>query len=254
MTCNKLSFLRVAICLAVSGAVSVTRADVIHETHDPFGGPFGITGFDVFVGQSVAARFTPGGNYTLDRVRLWLWNNDENGREPPLTIKVETDDPAEGESRPSGTVLETWNINLPNTGAFNPMLLTFESSAHAALDVNMRYWITARSPAQGGSDPVWAWAALDSGPMSLIDHVSSPEWSNASDGAVAAFVVEGTLARPHGGDVDGDGDVDLTDLALLLSSFGLCEGDPGFNPDANFDDDMCVTLNDLTFLLSNYGL
>ncbi|MCH8913180.1 MAG: hypothetical protein IIA33_06380, partial [Planctomycetes bacterium] len=41
---------------------------VIYETEDPFGGTFGLWGADVFADQSVAARFTPGGNYTLDRV------------------------------------------------------------------------------------------------------------------------------------------------------------------------------------------
>lgn len=55
------------------------------------------------------------------------------------------------------------------------------------------------------------------------------------------------------GDVDGDGDVDLTDLAVLLSSFGTCAGDAGFTPAADFDGSGCVELGDLAILLGNFG-
>lgn len=229
-------------------------ADVIFATHDPFGGPFGITGFDVFQGQSVAARFEPCGDHTLDRVRLWLWNNDENGREPLIDIRLETDDPANGESRPSGVVLEGWTFNVPGDGVFNPTLYTFDSISHAALDRRVRYWLTARSNAPGGADPVWAWAALESGWMSLIDHATSDQWSNAASGAVASYIVEGTPGPGDTpGDIDGDGDVDLGDLAMLLSAFGLCRGDPGFNPAADFNCDGCIDLGDLAVLLSSFG-
>jgi hypothetical protein len=55
------------------------------------------------------------------------------------------------------------------------------------------------------------------------------------------------------GDVDGDGDVDLSDLGALLASYGLCEGHPRYNPDADFTGDNCVGLSDLATLLANYG-
>ena len=55
------------------------------------------------------------------------------------------------------------------------------------------------------------------------------------------------------GDVNGDGHVDLSDLAMLLSSFGLCSGDAGFNAAADFDASGCVELADLALLLANFG-
>ncbi len=54
-------------------------------------------------------------------------------------------------------------------------------------------------------------------------------------------------------DVDGDGDTDLTDLAILLSAYGSVPGDPNWNPACDFDADNDVDLSDLAFLLSDYG-
>jgi subtilisin-like proprotein convertase family protein len=55
------------------------------------------------------------------------------------------------------------------------------------------------------------------------------------------------------GDVNDDFAVDLTDLAALLITFGLCEGQPGFNAAADFDDSTCVDLTDLASLLTVFG-
>lgn len=55
------------------------------------------------------------------------------------------------------------------------------------------------------------------------------------------------------GDVDGDQDVDLTDLSLLLVAFGACSGDAAYLPAADFNDSGCVDLTDLSILLANYG-
>ena len=70
-------------------------------------------------------------------------------------------------------------------------------------------------------------------------------------GDIAAWV--GCPPSDCPGDIDGDGDTDLADLATLLASYDLCDGDPGYEPAADFDDSGCVDLSDLAYLLADYG-
>jgi len=53
------------------------------------------------------------------------------------------------------------------------------------------------------------------------------------------------------GDLDGDGDVDLSDLAILLAHYGMTEGATYADGDMDFDGD--VDLADLAALLAVYG-
>lgn len=55
------------------------------------------------------------------------------------------------------------------------------------------------------------------------------------------------------GDVNGDAKVDLSDQAALLASYCKCEGQEGYNPDADLNRDGCVNMSDLAILLANYG-
>ena len=55
------------------------------------------------------------------------------------------------------------------------------------------------------------------------------------------------------GDLDGDGDVDLNDLAELLGRYGSCVGEPTYDSNADFDDSGCIDLSDLAYLLGYYG-
>ncbi len=56
------------------------------------------------------------------------------------------------------------------------------------------------------------------------------------------------------GDVDGNGMIDLADLAGLLAAFGTSSGDPGYNADADIDDNGMVDLADLAGVLAVFGL
>lgn len=60
-------------------------------------------------------------------------------------------------------------------------------------------------------------------------------------------------ARCLTGDVNCDCAVELTDLATLLVSFGLCDTQAGYDARADFDGDHCITLTDLATLLVAFG-
>lgn len=54
-------------------------------------------------------------------------------------------------------------------------------------------------------------------------------------------------------DINCSGRVGLPDLALLLSSFGLCDNSTLFFPAADFDGSLCVGLEDLVVLLAEFN-
>lgn len=64
-------------------------------------------------------------------------------------------------------------------------------------------------------------------------------------------VVPGDVSPPCDGDVDGNGAVDLTDLATLLSNFGVSAG--ASREQGDLDGDTDVDLTDLAILLANFG-
>jgi hypothetical protein len=73
-----------------------------------------------------------------------------------------------------------------------------------------------------------------------------------SDGDALIWLISGLFGTVDG-DIDGDGDVDLADLAALLAAYDTCDGDPGYNPAADLDGSGCIDLADLATLLANYG-
>jgi subtilisin-like proprotein convertase family protein len=65
------------------------------------------------------------------------------------------------------------------------------------------------------------------------------------------LVLYGTPVWP--GDLNDDGEISVWDLAILLAAYGTCEGEPSFNPAADFNNTGCIDLADLGYLLSIYG-
>lgn len=55
------------------------------------------------------------------------------------------------------------------------------------------------------------------------------------------------------GDADGDGQINQSDLALLLATYNRCQGDSGYDDRADFDSDNCVGQSDLAVLLAVYN-
>lgn len=120
------------------------------------------------------------------------------------------------------------------------------------------------------SDPIfWTFDANGNGVVSQTElnnagfvYISGDDFgflasgqSNATSVASdhAPVVVDFTLPCLTG-DTNCDGVVDLVDLSAVLAAFGTSEGDPGFDPSADFDGNGTVDLADLSALLTNFGL
>ncbi len=67
------------------------------------------------------------------------------------------------------------------------------------------------------------------------------------------YEVGGSGPQPCHGDVDGNGGIDLDDLACLLSSYGTDHTDPDYNSVCDFNGAGQVDLDDLATLLAVYG-
>jgi hypothetical protein len=208
------------VLLVILGLSATAQADVIYETHDPFGSVFGVMGWDVSRDQSVAVRFTPGGRFTLGELQLWLWNNDGTGGTPKIVITLRDDQKTPDGSVPGDTVLERWVFAVPNTGVFNPVRFDFAALYLSQLDDGVNYWITAESDAVGGYDPVWAIAGEGTGSMSFKCPPTGP-WSPAHSGEVASVIVLGTRVSLRG-DLNCDGALNFDDV----NAFVLALSDP----------------------------
>ncbi|TVQ64298.1 MAG: hypothetical protein EA379_01850 [Phycisphaerales bacterium] len=89
----------------------------------------------------------------------------------------------------------------------------------------------------------------------VIDQTATPglrsvRVTNAegSDDLIDAFEI---LDCP--GDTNGDLQIDFADIGVVLANFGLCAGDPGYNPVADVNFDGCVDFADLSIVLTNFG-
>lgn len=205
-----------AACTALISIAAPAAAAVIYETSDPFGSPFGLIGFDICTKQSVGLRFTPDTAYRLSSAGVWFMSNDFTGATHPLVVlTLRTDNSRGGKSIPSDEIIESWTFNVSAVG-WDPMLETVESRLTPLLQQGVNYWIVAESEALCGDDGVWNWAGQSSG-FTAICNGDPCEWFS-SDGAVAATVVQGTLAA----DLNFDGHVDGFDLGLLLGGWGSC--------------------------------
>ena len=239
------STIALAACTALSVATMPANADVIYETTPP-GGFLGFWGPDVFDGQSVAVRFTPAADFTLDRAKVWFMNNDGKGGHPLVTLSLRPDDTVN--NIPGDTIIEQWEFNVSTVG-WDPVLEQVNSVLHPSLDAGVNYWLVAESDAPGGYSGVWVNAGESLGITSLCNQGDPCEWYEAGKGAVVGTIVEGTPVDLCPADIAGnDGVVNIQDLLFVVANWGQGAGNP-----ADVTGDGTVNILDLLAVVAAWG-
>ena len=97
-----------------------------------------------------------------------------------------------------------------------------------------------------GNDDEWGWGRVDA-----FGAVSAVAFGPSSDCDGDGVPDDCQWPRPCPGDLDGDCDVDLCDLAELLGHYG--DSGPVFYEDGDLDHNRAINLLDLAAMLGNYG-
>ncbi len=86
-----------------------------------------------------------------------------------------------------------------------------------------------------------------------VDHLGMSETFNVANNNKT--IIESKLIE---GDANGDNRIDDGDYQIVFSSHkysdAVCEGDAGYDPRADFDEDNCVNVTDYDLWLANVGL
>jgi hypothetical protein len=182
----------------------------------------------------------------------------QEGNTEGFTIRFYTD----AGGHPGTRVFEQDVFEFSETHYFTEPALGF-AGYHYALSLNSSfsiatggtYWVSvvAILARGGGADePQWGWiGASSTTPPFAHQWFFSPGNFTEQFNDVAYTLLGTTGGAPCPGDVDGDGDVDLSDLATLLANFGVSGGATPEQGDLDGDED--VDLSDLAALLANFG-
>lgn len=162
---------------------------VVYETKDPFGGPFGLWGLDVSDNQSVAVRFSSNIGHYLKKLGLWFMNNGSPGV-PEVTVTLRNDKTDENGSIPGDEVYEEWKFKVSAVG-WNPVREELTSEKTPLLEKDVKYWIVAESDAAGGEDGVWAMASTGIG-FSTVNKGGNTPWQPGNESAVPSTIVWGS--------------------------------------------------------------
>lgn len=227
-----------AMAAALLTSATAGASEIIYRTEGPFGGVFGLWGPDVFRDQRVATRFTPNGDYLLDRVSIWFMDNaGPSLPRPRVRVSLQTS----AGLIPSGVALERWSYAIQAVG-WNPVLETSQSVVRPMLRAGESYWIVAESDDPGGQDAVWNFSAFGTS-FNAFDNLGSG-WSSGSGAALTA-IVEATRHCPA--DWNADGAVDFNDFLAFLNDYN------GGVPRADLTGDGVVDFNDLLAFLNLFN-
>lgn len=179
-------------------ACSLASADVIIDTGTPEPGFLGYYGFDLYPDQSVAIAFTPGQDYVLNSVALWMMSNDFDASGRSYTVSVRTD-AAGGMTIPGSTVIESWEVMTGATG-WSPVLDSMDSVLNPILAAGTTYWIVAESDEPAGANPVWVASQQDEPVWHSVRNALNPDgaWISGWGQGVPGLVVSGTVVPAPG--------------------------------------------------------
>jgi fibronectin type 3 domain-containing protein len=156
-----------------------------------------------------------------------------------------------------GSLLTSGTVGSPAAGAWNTATL----SPSATLTSGTAYWIgflgtggtlNYRDAASGSCSQSASGSGLSALPATWS---SGQTWATCT---LSAYVLAGSSSTgPKAGDINGDNSVNITDLSLLLSSYGQsttqCLTNNAFKCDLSSPGDGAVNIFDLSILLSHYG-
>ncbi len=145
-----------------------------------------------------------------------------------------------------------------------PVYNYFYTSVQALLDVDSvsgvatPYSYTGGASTGIGSTPATLHFALDTtglGNSTQTDVISVNVSDEDIPGATASSITLTLTSKVRIllADIDGNCQVDLSDLGVVLAVFGSCSGDAGFEPDADFDNNGCIDLSDLGITLAEFN-
>jgi hypothetical protein len=198
-------------------------------------------------GVEQAFAFVPTASGVVSDIWVAMWYVPLDGGYDEVTVRLARNPdwlpPIEED------VMEEWTITeFEDWSQWSPPHHLIGSGT-SVLEEGEPYWLWAI-----GGETTWCGWCLNIDPALTLPHTLRREgenWLPIGNETASAFRVD--VAAACAGDVDGDGDTDLSDLAALLTAYGSFVGDPNYDPNADFDADNDVDLNDLAFLLGDYG-
>jgi len=241
--------------------VAVTNCTIIANSADAQGGGLRCyLGCDVSVTNSILWN-----NSAMDGAELALVNHDELN--PALTVMYADVEGGESAAYVENGCTLIWgsgNINAdplfvdpdgpdddPNTWRDNDCHL---SAGSPCIDAGCNCAVPEDFADLDGDGILWEYRPFDlDGEGRFFDDPDTPDSGSGLPPIVdmGAYEFGGSDLPPCHGDLDGDRDVDLDDLAVLLAHYGMSEGANGADGDMDCDGD--IQIADLAEFLGAYG-
>jgi hypothetical protein len=212
--------------ILLAGLVSPAAADIIYQTNTPYIGINGPPAFTLSDEQSVALRFTPDRDYTLDSLSVWIISDDQlEISHAPVRVDLRSSGP-DG-LRPASVSIEEMQFTVDALG-WNPYLESVQSRLHPFLHAGRDYWIVLSCDLHNNC-PGWNWSDGSTGIIAL-SYGGQINFNVGGDGAVTATTIEGTTACYANCDQSSAPPLlNINDFQCFLNAFAA--GDPYANCD-----------------------